>query len=202
MNRIILSSVSALLLFSCVAQPAVFAAYGGWGGGSSIAKSSLKRDVCPWGDKSASYYDGTCVEKVVSTEKIVLVKEETAPQHPVTDVEEVITQEELRDLVDKIEERKDAIEKIEKKLTTMQRLKVDLIERKVDSLMDSWSMLDDEKKMKKAVLLETRVRAFLAANKNVHPLLASIAIYIQQMALEMVIGIQTERSKVLSIASA
>lgn len=128
-----------------------------------------------------------------------MVKEETTPEHTVA---EVITEEELKGLADKKEQKKEEIEKIEKKLTTMQRLKVDLIERKVDSLMDRWSGLDDEKKLKKAVLLETRVSSFLAVNENIHPLLSSIAVYIQQMALEMIIDIQTDRIKVVSVTAA
>lgn len=138
---------------------------------------------------------------MVSSEKVVQVKKEKTLEHQIADVQDVVTKEELRELADKKELKKQEIKKIEKKLTTVQRLKVDVIEKKVDSLLDRWDALDDEKKLKKAVLLESRVSMFLSTNKNIPPLLVSIATYIQQMALDMMIGIQTDRIKVLSVTA-
>jgi len=51
------------LAFTMAAAPALTSASYGW---SSSIGSSLQRDVCPSGDYSASYYDGTCDDDRVS----------------------------------------------------------------------------------------------------------------------------------------
>lgn len=171
------------LMCSVSIHSVTFAAYGG--GWSSVSSSSsnnfLSRDVCPNGDASSSYYDGTCWS--VSTE------------HPVADESkeeskktEMVVVFESSDEAEKwIEERKEvlqkAIDKSEKQVLNMP-LRYRMVQKQVDGIMDAWDALDKNVRHAKSVKLVKKINVILAS-KKLPPKLLMIIQYIQDKAVLM-----------------
>lgn len=188
MKQVIWVFLSAIMLFSSFAQPAVFAAYGGWGWWSSISKSStsmlLTRDVCPDGDKSASYYDGTCLS--ANTDTTTTEEQSTEEHTTATTPEEIVSEEEIKELLTKQKDVEEQIMKLKKKLPLVQKMKLTKIEKKVDSLLARWNMIDEVTRTNKVLLLNTKIDKFLSMHADAPTLLLSVVFYIKQESYTLI----------------
>lgn len=181
MKKWISLAVLASLCLSLSMQSATFAAYGG--GWSSVSSSSnfLSRDVCPSGDSSSSYYDGTCGS--VEEEHLSTAEEK---EEAVTNQEEisfVSTNDAEQWIVERKEVLEQAIETNEKKVLNMP-LRYRMFQKQVDGIMNTWNDLDWQVRHKKSVKLIKKINVVLAS-KKLSPKLLTIVQYIQDKAVLM-----------------
>ena len=176
-------SASSVLL-----QSAAFAAYGG-GWWSSVNSTSLTRDLCPDGDKSKSYYDGTCGSETK--------KHEVAPVADNKEKEEAFAGERVSpndgymkegmSLEEWIMKKKQELTQkgndTEKKTIDMP-VKYLVVQKKVDSLLSRWDNLSPEKKDTKIKVLVKKIDTLLTS-KKLTPRLRMVIEYIQNKSILM-----------------
>jgi hypothetical protein len=183
MNYVALSVV-AMISLSSLAQPVVFAAYGGGWGGSSISSSSsstsaLKRDVCPDGDKSPTYYDGSC-----ASTRTTPSSEPTFVTQSVSTTDVVAPTEQVEEwIVERKKQLQEAIDKNSQQVMDMP-MRYRSIQRKVETIMSKWEDMDTELRHKKSVLLIKKISK-LIESKNLPPKLLITVKYIQDKAVLM-----------------
>lgn len=175
----------------CLSGPQTFAAYGGWGGWSSISTSSfLKKDVCRDGDTSASYYDGTCEwvvheSAIKKAEETVIEKKDTGEEKKA--IPEIFSLVPVSIDPQRVIERKNELEeKIAKNNIAV--LNMPIIYRptqiKIETIMSRWDGLDQELKDKKAIILIDKIDTLLET-KKLPEKLRIIVQYIQDKAVLM-----------------
>jgi len=177
-------SIVAIILASTILQPVTFAAYGWWWSSVSTSNKFLSRDVCPAGDSSSSYYDGTCSSPSLEPEnQIVFSTQEYRPAKE--QVTGILSPEDELDTW--IVERKIALEKAldknEQKVLNMP-IRYRMVQKEVDTIMSRWGDLDETVRHIKSVKLINKIDLIITS-KKLSPKLLTIIKYIQDKAVLM-----------------
>lgn len=187
MKTAVYSIVACLLLTTVWTSGISYAAYGWWGWStikSSVTTSTgfLKRDVCPDGDRSLSYYDGSCGDYTAQS-----ASEQPSDQPPVSPYERRIAKyreseqafddflQEKREMID---ERGPIVPYYELVLPIRYRLALN----RIDRIMEQW--LDNGTTTEKAKLLVAKIE-WMKMNRQMNDNLRLLLSYIQDKAVSL-----------------